>query len=163
MEVMAGEAIDKGKVVKLLQFFPEIDGEIRTRKNILSDLDQYYDTSKAINYDGMPHAKYNVTSPTETAAFNVPDFVSHEIRKYEAQIEELQRVKVEIIKEVSRLKLKQKNVIFGFYFHDMKWEQVAKRTNYSERQCKNIRDEALEKLLEWFKKNKVLAKYEIKE
>ena len=74
----------------------------------------------------------------------------------------MQRVKCEIIKEVSQLKLKHKNIIFGFYFQGMKWEKIAKRTNYSDRQCKNIRDEALEKLLQNFSKNKVLVGYQIK-
>lgn len=152
----------KEKVVQLLQLFPEIDGEIRVRKNIVSDLEQYYDTRGAIRYDGIPGGKYNISSPTERA-LDIPDYVSVEIRKYTEEITELQKVKVEILKEVSRLKLKHKNVIFGFYFHGMKWEQVANGTHYSERQCKNIRDEALEKLLQSFCKNRVLVTYQIKE
>lgn len=160
--MMAGE-MNKEKVVKLLKLFPEIDSEISVRRSILNDLERYYDTSGAINYDGMPHGINNISNPTEKTALNIPDYVRGEIEKYKSEIEELQKVKVEILKEVSRLSLKQKNVVFGFYFHSMKWEKVANRTHYSERQCKNIRDAALEKLLLSFKKNTALTKYEIKE
>lgn len=161
-EMMAGE-MNKEKVVKLLKLFPEIDFEISVRRNILKDLEGYYDTSGAINYDGMPHGINNISNPTEKTAINIPDYVREEIKKYTSEIEELQKVKVEILKEVSRLSLKQKNVVFGFYFHSMKWEKVASRTHYSERQCKNIRDAAIDKLLSSFKKNAALTKYEIKE
>ena len=50
----AGE-MNREKVVKLLKLFPEIDSEISVRRGILNDLERYYDTSGAINYDGMPH------------------------------------------------------------------------------------------------------------
>ena len=129
----AGE-MNREKVVKLLKLFPEIDSEISVRRGILNDLERYYDTSGAINYDGMPHGINHISNPTEKTALNVPDFVRKEIEKYTAEIAELQKVKVEILKEVSRLSLKQKNIVFGFYFHSMKWEKVASRTHYSERQ-----------------------------
>lgn len=158
----AGE-MNREKVVKLLKLFPEIDSEISVRRGILNDLERYYDTSGAINYDGMPHGINHISNPTEKTALNVPDFVRKEIEKYTAEIAELQKVKVEILKEVSRLSLKQKNIVFGFYFHSMKWEKVASRTHYSERQCKNIRDAALDRLLCLFRKNTTLTRYEIKE
>lgn len=157
------EAMDKAKVVQLLELFPEIDEEIRARRNIVSDLEQYYNPVSGIQYDGMPKGKNYISSQTERMALNIPDYVHREIKQYEREIEELQKVKVEILKEVSRLKLKHKKVIFGFYFHGMKWEQVAERTNYSDRQCKNIRDEAIEKLLQSFSRNKTLEEYQIKE
>lgn len=153
----------KEKVVKLLQLFPDIDEEIRTRRNIVSDLEMYYDGVQAVQYDGMPHGKNNISRPTEQIAMNIPDYVRKEIRQYEREITVLQRVKVEILKEVSRLHLRHKKIVFGFYFNGMKWEEVAERTNYSDRQCKNIRDEALEKLSAWFGENEALSMYEIKE
>lgn len=162
---MAAEVatMGKAKVIKLLELFPNIDEEIRARRSIVNDLEGYYDTSAGIQYDGMPKGNYHVGSPTERRAMNIPDYVHKEIILYQKEIEALQQVKVEILKEVSRLKLKQKKVIFGFYFHGMKWEEVAERTNYSDRQCKNIRDEALENLLKAFSKNRALTEYEIRE
>ena len=94
---------------------------------------------------------------------NIPDYVRTDIQEYTKEIEKLQKVKVEILKEVARLTMKQKNVIFGYYFHKMKWEQVAEGTHYSERQCKNIRDAAVERLLKGFENNRILSEYEIRE
>ena len=48
----------------------------------------------------------------------------------------------QMLQEISRLKLKEKRIIFDFYIHNLKWERVAERNAYSERQCKNIRDNA---------------------
>jgi len=153
------EAMDKAKVIQLLEFFPDIDEEIKARKSTIADLEQYYNPLSGIQYDGIPKRNYQAESQTEKIAMNMPDYIDKGIRTYQKDIETLQKVKIEIIKEVSRLNLKQKKIIFGFYFHNMKWEQVAKHTNYSDRQCKNIRDEALRKLLMNFQKNKILTEY----
>lgn len=158
---MAGatEAMDKAKVIRLLEFFPDIDEEIRAKRSAIADLDQYYNPVSGIQYDGMPKGNYHAGSQTERIAMNIPDYIGKEIKEYKREIEELQKVKIEIIKEVSRLSLKHKKIIFGFYFHGMKWGKVADCTNYSDRQCKNIRDEALRKLLVGFRKNRVLIEY----
>ena len=71
----------------------------------------------------------------------------------------LQNLKAKILQEVSRLKLKEKSIIFDFYIHNMKWEQVAVRNHYSERQCKNIRDNAVETLLKRFENNPYISKF----
>lgn len=155
----AAEAMDKATVVRLLEFFSDIDEEIRARRSMVADLEQYYNPVSAMKYDGMPKGNYHAGSQTERAAMHIPDYLRGEIRLYRSEIETLQKVKIEIIKEVSKLNLKQKKIIFGFYFNCMKWEQVAQRTNYSDRQCKNIRDDALGKLLDGFRKNKVLVEY----
>lgn len=147
----------------MLKMFPEIDGEIKARRSIISDLEQYYNPIQGIGYSDTIKGKYANSNQTERTALNIPDYVRGDIQHYKQEIEELQKIKVEILKEVSRLTMRQKNVIFGHYFHGMKWEQVAERTHYSERQCKNIRDEAVERLLKGFEKNRVILEYEIKE
>ncbi len=153
----------KGKVIKFLELFPEIDGEIKARRSIIADLEQYYNPIQGVGYSDTTKGKYSTSNPTERLALNIPDYVRKDIRQYEREIEELQKIKCEILKEVSRLTLKQKNVVFGYYFHGMKWEEVAERTHYSERNCKNIRDGAVERLLQGFSKNRTLVEYEIKE
>ena len=160
---MAEESMRKGKVLKILELFPEIDGEINTRRSIISDLEQYYNPIQGVGYSNTTKGKYANSNQTERIAMNIPDYVRGDIQQYKKEIEELQKVKVEILKEVARLTMKQKNVIFGYYFNKMKWEQVAEWTHYSERQCKNIRDGAVERLLKGFEKNRVLCQHEIKE
>ena len=160
---MAAEGMNRRKVLKLLELFPEIDGEIRARRSIISDLEQYYNPIQGIGHSDTTKGKYANSNQTERIAMNIPDYVRTDIQEYTKDIEKLQKVKVEILKEVARLTMKQKNVIFGYYFHKMKWEQVAEGTHYSERQCKNIRDAAVERLLKGFENNRILSEYEIRE
>lgn len=160
---MAAEGMNRRKVLKLLELFPEIDGEIRARRSIISDLEQYYNPIQGIGHSDTTKGKYANSNQTERIAMNIPDYVRTDIQEYTKEIEKLQKVKVEILKEVARLTMKQKNVIFGYYFHKMKWEQVAEGTHYSERQCKNIRDAAVERLLKGFENNRILSEYEIRE
>lgn len=150
----------KEKVVELLRLFPEIDDEIKARKNIVIDLEQYYNPLSAIRYDKK---YFPVSILTEEKAISIPDYVREEIEFYRKEIKNLQEIKIEILKEVSRLNLKYKKVIFGFYFNRMKWDEIAECINYSDRQCKNIRDEAIAKLTEAFSKNDILSGCKIKE
>ena len=41
-------AMDKAKVIRLLEFFPDIDEEIRAKRNAIADLDQCYNTVSGI-------------------------------------------------------------------------------------------------------------------
>ena len=128
------QAMEKGRVIELLEYYKDIDGEVSIYRKIISDLtDQYYNPIGAIQCDGLPKGKNNISRQTENMALNIPDYVSGEIREYEAKVQQLQALKAQILQEVSRLKLKEKRIIFDFYMHNLKWEQVAVRNSYSER------------------------------
>jgi len=152
--------MNKGKVIEVLEFYKEIDGEISIYRRILHDYEsQYYSTIGAMVNDGQPKGQNHISRPVENAAMNIPDYVRKDMVQYEEKICFLQRVKSQILQEVSRLKLKEKTIIFDFYIYGMKWEQVAERNHYSDRQCKNIRDAAVEKLAEKFQNNRVLREF----
>jgi hypothetical protein len=157
MEKMENDT--KQKAIKLLEYYPEIDEDIRMRKNTVIELESNYNTIGAMIDDGMPKGKNNITRPTENRAINMPDFVHKEIRTHKLQIERLQKLKVEMLKEVSRLSLQQKKIIFSFYIHGKKWDEVSGQTNYSTRQCKNIRDTAIETLGKKFEDNAIITLY----
>lgn len=155
--------MNKDKVIAYLEYYPQIDGEIAERRRNRNELDMAYAPAGAIQYDGMPKGKNHISRPTEDIAIDMPDFVRKEIRSYTESIEKLQRLKVEILREVSRLALKQKMVVFSFYFYGLKWEQVAEHMHYSERQCKNIREEAVKNLVKRFRSNSYIAAYGLPE
>ena len=156
------QAMEKGRVIELLKYYKDIDGEVSIYRKIISDLtDQYYNPIGAIQCDGLPKGKNNISRQTENMALNIPDYVSGEIREYEAKVQQLQALKAQILQEVSRLKLKEKRIIFDFYMHNLKWEQVAVRNHYSERQCKNIRNTALKSLAPKFSGNSVIVNYQL--
>lgn len=75
------------------------------------------------------------------------------IEEYKRKVKNLQNLKTQILQEVSRLNLKEKSIIFDYYIHGMKWEQVAEQNSYSARQCKNIRNAAIKNLSERFENN----------
>lgn len=153
--------MDRKDVVEILMFYRNIDGEIRLYQSIVSDLETYYDPLGGVPMDGMPRGKNHVSSPTETVALNLPPDLRESIDFYNAKITELRALKVETLKEVSRLEHRLKSVIIDYYLHGLKWEQVSVRNHYSERQCKNIRNAAVDSLAQKFGENAVIAGFEI--
>ncbi len=154
------QAMEKSKVIELLEYYKDIDGEVSIYRKIITDLtDQCYNPIGAIQCDGLPKGKNNISRQTENMALNIPDYVSGEIREYEEKVQQLQNLKAQMLQEISRLKLKEKRIIFDFYIHNLKWERVAERNAYSERQCKNIRDNALETLSQRFGKNQIISQF----
>lgn len=154
------QAMEKSKVIELLEYYKDIDGEVSIYRKIITDLtDQYYNPIDAIQCDGLPKGKNNISRQTENMALNIPDYVSGEIREYEEKVQQLQNLKAQMLQEISRLKLKEKRIIFDFYIHNLKWKRVAERNAYSERQCKNIRDNALETLSQRFGKNQIISQF----
>lgn len=159
-EKQMAQAMEKDRVIELLEYYKDIDGEVNIYRKIINDLtDQYYNPIGAIQCDGLPKGKNNISRQTENMALNIPDFVSGEIKDYEAKVQQLQSLKAQLLQEISRLKLKEKRIIFDFYIHNLKWEQVAVRNSYSERQCKNIRDNALATLSQRFEKNQIISQF----
>lgn len=152
--------MDKSKVIEILEFYKEIDGEISIYRRISHDYEsQYYNTIGAMVNDGQPKGQYHISRPVESAALNIPDYVRKDIEEYEEKVRVLQKLKSHILQEISRLKLKEKTIIFDYYIYGMKWEQVAERNHYSDRQCKNIRDTAVEKLAEKFQNNDFIREF----
>lgn len=76
--------------------------------------------------------RHQVGTVEKALTINVPDYVRKEIREHKEDIEQLQKLKCEIVKEVLRLSLKQKQVIMMFYFQDLKWAQISDLLHYSE-------------------------------
>ena len=153
------ETMKKSKVIEILTFYRNIDGEIKMYRATVDDLEGYYEPSNGKTLDAMPKAKYNVSNPTETMAINLPDRLADDIRDFNGKINMLYRLKTEILKEVSTLELKYKAIITDYYLHGLKWEQVSTRNHYSERQCKNIRDTAIDNLAVKFGENRIIAEF----
>ena len=153
------ETMKKSKVIEILTFYRNIDGEIKMYRATVDDLEGYYEPSNGKTLDAMPKAKYNASNPTETIAMNLPDGLADDIRDFNGKINMLYRLKTEILKEVSTLELKYKAIITDYYLHGLKWEQVSARNHYSERQCKNIRDTAIDNLAVKFGENRTIAEF----
>ena len=152
----------------MLAYVKNIDKEIEFNNRIMRDLeDQYYYPVGAINMDGMPKAYGGISRQTETKAMLVPETLSAYMRELEAKNETLCELKIEVLKEMNSLEYNHKYILFNFYLgfekykNRNKWVQISEQINYSERQCKNIRDDALDQLKIKFEKNIAIANYKI--
>lgn len=152
--------MEKQAVVSILEFYKNIDEEIRLNKAAITDLEElYYSSNSGINYDGMPKGKGSASSPTENTALNVPEWVSAEMWDLQQEQKALCRVKTAIRKELNRLPYIQRTVISSFYLQEQQWVHISAQIHYSERQCKNIRDCALDKLGRRFSSNRAVSGY----
>lgn len=71
------QAMEKSKVIELLEYYKDIDGEVSIYRKIITDLtDQYYNPIGAIQCDGLPKGKNNISRQTENMALNIPDYVA---------------------------------------------------------------------------------------
>ena len=153
--------MEREKVKRILVFFGEIDKRVAFNAECINITeDKYYTPNSGGGLDGMPKAKYRTTSPTESVALNIPESVSESIRGWKEENERLCKLKAAITGEINRLSNAQRTIVYDFYVSGHRWARISRRLNYSERQCQNIRDSALDKLGRNFPLNRHVAEYE---
>lgn len=154
----------RGEVISILQFFKTIDREIQMNNAVIEELnDRYYITLGAVNMDGLPHGKGGVSKPVENMVVNVPDYVRKKIREKRRRNQRLEELGTAIGRELDRLNYYEKAVVLWFYMDGATWEQISERMSYSPRQCRNIRDKALDRLGNWFSANKAIFTFKFPE
>lgn len=152
------------KVIAVLRFYRDIDKSIRLNERVIKNLeDQYYTTTGAVNYDGMPHEQGGTSSPVERVVLNLPRAVTNTIDSMNRENRKLEKVKAETLSELNRLNYHQKAVILAFYIDGQQWEQISERLNYSPRQCRNIRDDAVVRMGKLFSQNTTLSSFKFPE
>lgn len=133
------------EVEAILKFYKDIDFDIKVTGEWLEQYESVYDTTGAINYDGMPHGS-NTSDSTALLAIKIAGTDTAErIKELKGRIQELKKLRTEISKEIS-LNSIHKAIMCGFTYRDQKWERIAEQISYSVRQSKNIRCVALEVL-----------------
>lgn len=141
-------------VIKVLSSFRDIPSQIKINNKIIKDNEeQYYNTLKSPQLDSLKGG--GISSLVEQAAINVPTGVKRALEKLERENERLNNLYEEVTKELSKLEYREKKIIYEFYVYEYKWEKIA-RGFYSVRQCKNIRNRALQKLKDLFEKNEAI-------
>ena len=154
--------MDRDKAKKILLFCRDIDGEIAMKKRVLQDYEETYCTANGGGvFDGMPRGKNNkTTSPTETTALNIPDSASSAMRGLRAEIEKLSALQTAILKELGKLPLAQKNILYWFYIKGHQWSQVMEQVHYSGTQCKRMRTRGLDNLAKLFAKSGLIKNFD---
>lgn len=150
------------KVIAILKYYPEIEENIKFYRERIKEYEQeYYTPCTSQGNNGQPKGKNHISRTTENIALNIPGFVKPMIDDYEKKIEAQGKFRAAIIKEISRLKRAQKEIIFDRYINGVKWEQVALRNHYSVRHCDNIRRDALVELGGYFEANDIIRRFDI--
>jgi len=153
--------MDKEKAIKILEFYRTIDKDVQFNRRIIHDLeDRYYPSVGVANIDGMPKSKGSTSSPVEAVVLNVPETVFNTLKELEEQNRKLCKLKTEILKELNTLNHVSRVIIMAFYIEGQQWAQITGQVNYSERQCKNIRDNSIDRLMIRFARNKMVSAYE---
>lgn len=152
------------KVIAILRFYRDVEKSVKLNERVIKNLeDQYYTTLGAVNSDGMPHSKGVVSSPVERVVLNIPRSVVNTIDSLNRENAKLEKIKAEILSELNRLNYHERAVVLGFYIEGLQWEQISERVNYSPRQCRNIRDNALDRLEKHFGQNKTVSRFRFPE
>lgn len=152
--------MEREKVIKILKYYNDIDGHIVFARSALEEYeDKYYGLHGGNPLGGIPSKSGNISNPTESAVLNIPDSASQKMNDLRAEIEHLGKLQAAILTELGKLPLLEKNILTYFYFNNFKWVQIAKRVNYSETQCKKIRNKALDKLGVLFDQNELIKNF----
>lgn len=156
--------VNREKVIVILHYYRDADKAIKMNERVIKNLeDQYYSTLGAVNSDGMPHGKGTTSNPVERVVLNIPGSVTRTIDRLRRENEETERVKAEIAEELKCLNYTEKALVLGFYINGEQWERLSARVNYSQRQCRNIRAVALDRLAKCFAVNKTISRYRFPE
>ena len=103
-----------------------LETELRTAKEMLETLDEFQ-----ITLDNEVQSK-----------------VDERIKKLEQQIADLQKEKELVEKIILELEDDIAREIFKLkYFSNQVWSDIAKRVGYTERQCKRIHDDTIQKVI----------------
>lgn len=131
IDSVKGNKMDKEKVISILKFYKTIDNEIKAYK------------IETIEFE------HQSTS-----------FQEDLLKSIKQKIESLYLIKAKIYNEINKLPYLQRLIILQFYIKDMQWVRISSQINYSERQCKNIRCQALKNLEINFNNNISISSYD---
>lgn len=152
--------MEREQVKRILLFCRDIEGEMSLNNSLLRDYEeQYYSMGGGGQNDGMPKSKYKASSPVEALALNIPESASAAMSELRRNAERLCALQAAILSELNKLPLHQKTILHDFYIKDLKWVRISAHVNYSETQCKKIRNRGLDNLAWHFTQNDLILNF----
>lgn len=138
--------MDAKSAIKILEFYRDIDGELKELHRREADISDVYNTIAGINMDGMPHGS-TPGSCVEYAAIEAANTDTGTRLALLARRRDFLQVSRRVIEaQMERLAFRHKTILCDFYVRGKSWAQISFKIGYSDRQCKNIRDDALKQL-----------------
>lgn len=117
-----------------------------TKEEVIEILHYYRDLDREVKLIAEQMARLD----------SIGSILAPERQRLEERKQEIAREKDVITKEIDRLRINEKVVIYEFYVLGKEWRKIAGSVNYSASQCKNIRNEALRKLAGSFSRNETV-------
>lgn len=150
--------MDAKSTIKILEFYRDIDDELKELHRREAEISDVYNTVSGINMDGMPHGSAP-GSPVENAAITAAYTDAGTRLSIIARRRDFLQVSRRVIEaQMERLNFRHKMILGDFYVRGRSWAQISLKMGYSDRQCKNIRGEALAKLGEYLDEQPETAK-----
>ncbi|QRN86023.1 hypothetical protein JR334_01965 [Clostridia bacterium] len=140
----------KAEISKLLNNHTYVEDEIRECVEEMQLLAEAIDCERGIKatiISGMPGNTSTTSDPTYQKAAKILEEYKKDIDRIEKRQRGIfrKRALVELLLDV--LTVEEKKIIELRYFKKYKWWMVASNTHYARRQCFNIRDTAIEKMI----------------
>lgn len=152
--------MEREQVKQILLFCRDIQGEISLNNSLLRDYEeQYYSMSGGGQNDGMPKSKYKTSSPVENIVLNIPESASAAMGELRRNADQLCALQAAVLSELNKLPLSQKTILHDFYIRGLKWVRISAHVNYSETQCKKIRNRGLDNLAYRFMQNDLIKNF----
>lgn len=131
------------KVENLLYNYKMLKISIKNIEEEIEYLDKECGVS-GINYDNTGTSPTNkVNSIVEDTALSISEkkhYLQHKINEIEMQLNKIERA-MEGLTDIERIIIEQK------YIEGLQWWQIAGQVKYSERWCRQLRTEAIKKLV----------------
>lgn len=96
----------------------------------------------------VEEGRYNPNKPRPVKVLEYLDEDGDIVAVYRRKAKELRGQLLEIETAINTLPPRERTVIRWHYLKGLAWPKVAEKENYSERQCRRLRDKALERLKE---------------
>lgn len=144
---------------EILKFYKSIPGEIEMRRRRIAELDDRYNPLRSVSTDGTPGAGY-ISDRTASTVIRIEaagESALAEIADTEAEIAKLQAMERDIFACVKHLPYLEKMVVYRFYWDGWQLSKIENELHYSERQCRRLKERALKKLSQDFKRWPVMA------
>jgi molybdopterin-biosynthesis enzyme MoeA-like protein len=108
------------------------------------------DTLKVPVFDGMPHSKQMQDLVYKAVQKILDEFQVH-LDYYTRQLKLYNYAEATMYNALKCLEPHEYNIIYWRYIKGHTWEIVSMKTNYCEKQCRNIKDISIEKLAQNYK------------
>lgn len=115
-------------------------------KNLEQEIEYIKDDNdiKGISYDGVSTSPTNeiksITESTVLGNMEKVEYLEHIIKRHQVNLDKLERA-------LEGLEERERTVLIERYVNAKQWWQVASIVRYSERHCKNIRKDSINKMI----------------